>query len=95
MGNCATADKWTAKGVVPAGSGAVECSTTWDFVARISTSWRRGPPRVTAPGPAVEGAGLIVARGFVEAVNGELAVEPAPDGGTAYALGLAEPVRPG
>ncbi|MFD0402855.1 hypothetical protein ACFVHI_32790 [Kitasatospora sp. NPDC127121] len=50
---------------------------------------------MTAPGPAVEGAGLIVARGFVEAMNGELTVEPAPDGGTAYALGLAEPVRPG
>ncbi|MFD4535860.1 hypothetical protein ACFWNL_17510 [Kitasatospora sp. NPDC058397] len=47
------------------------------------------------PGPAVEGAGLIVARGFAEAVNGELAVEPAPGRGTAYALGLAEPVRPG
>ncbi|MDH6707846.1 two-component system sensor histidine kinase KdpD [Kitasatospora sp. MAA19] len=45
--------------------------------------------RVTAPGPAAEGTGLIVARGFVEAMNGELTAEPAPGGGTAYTFDLA------
>lgn len=45
--------------------------------------------RVRAPGPAADGTGLTVARGFVEAMNGELTVEPSPAGGTAYTLDLA------
>ncbi|MFJ9844365.1 DUF4118 domain-containing protein [Kitasatospora sp. NPDC101155] len=43
--------------------------------------------RVSAPGGA-EPVGLTVARGFVEAMNGELTVEPAAGGGTAYLLDL-------
>ncbi|MBO1417506.1 DUF4118 domain-containing protein, partial [Streptomyces sp. FH025] len=43
--------------------------------------------RVTAPGDA-EPAGLTVARGLVEAMNGELTAEPAPGGGTAYLFDL-------
>ncbi|MFH9349839.1 DUF4118 domain-containing protein [Kitasatospora sp. NPDC017646] len=39
-----------------------------------------------------EGAGPAVARGFVEAMNGELAVEEAPGGGTAYVISLVRAV---
>ncbi|MFI9162728.1 sensor histidine kinase [Kitasatospora aureofaciens] len=42
--------------------------------------------------PAREPAGLAVVRGFVEAMNGELTVEEAPGGGTAYVISLARAV---
>ncbi|MEU9047679.1 MULTISPECIES: DUF4118 domain-containing protein [unclassified Kitasatospora] len=51
--------------------------------------------RVTVHGGeavAAAPAGLAVVRGFVEAMNGELAVEEAPGGGTAYVISLARAV---
>ncbi|MGW7446260.1 DUF4118 domain-containing protein [Kitasatospora sp. NPDC054795] len=51
--------------------------------------------RVTVHGDravAPEGAGPTVARGFVEAMNGELAVEEAAGGGTAYVISLVRAV---
>ncbi|MFJ9443773.1 DUF4118 domain-containing protein [Kitasatospora sp. NPDC101235] len=51
--------------------------------------------RVTVHGGeavAVEPTSLAVVRGFVEAMNGELAVEEAPGGGTAYVISLARAV---
>ncbi|MER7674538.1 DUF4118 domain-containing protein [Kitasatospora sp. NPDC096128] len=48
--------------------------------------------RVTVRGDGTgqgEGDGPVVARGFVEAMHGGLAVEPAAGGGTVYVIGLA------
>ncbi|MGW3076207.1 DUF4118 domain-containing protein [Kitasatospora sp. NPDC001132] len=52
--------------------------------------------RITVHGDrfGAEGAGPAVARGFVEAMNGELAEEEAVGGGTAYVLSLVR-VEPG